>query len=258
MGIFGGEPKAEATPEEFTKITGVEPGQPATGVAVTPDAVEAFRTAQEGQDITPPTAVSESQTAGLAVTAEETARREAAGQSTESTPAVPEQTEQERIARIFNQVKDVNGQLGGYVGVECPSKDGTAIIFTHGSRDEESPLGTRHIYYGVDDVRGPVALILVNSDKKLQSLEAAIQGRNDPNRTAELEDMIWQCHPLDTRGGINNWETAFNASKNTVMGNETLMKSLKVERNTMLDKALDAVSQPIDINATPPAAGPTV
>lgn len=91
-GDIGGEPIPGATPEEFTKMTGVGPGQPAVGVAVTPEDLAKFR-ASEIQVDKPPLISSpwRNQTAGLTVTAEETARREAEAQGTESTPAAPEQ-----------------------------------------------------------------------------------------------------------------------------------------------------------------------
>ena len=67
------------------------------------------------------------------------------------------------------------------------------------------------------------------------------------NALLDTSDLI----PVDERV-LEEWEEAFTRSKNVVLNNQRLMEKIRDERNATLDKAIDVVSQPINLDAPPP------
>jgi hypothetical protein len=261
MGIFGGEPKAEPTPKVFANKTDVEPVQPATGVAVTPDTTTAFR-AEQARLALAAARGGEAQTAGLAVTAEETARGETAGQDSESAfhtamaeaaKRTPDQAEKQQIDEIIKKIQDVNAQLDNRVAAETTLKDGSKIlVFTKGAIQPES-TGGNWVYFNTGK-DGPGLTRL--SDAGATKMESFL--RHETEDTSAINDLIEQNSSPAKGGEMKYWKASYVASRNEAVVIKQKEISDKAQRTEELKDAHNLVSEPIDINAAPPAVGPTV
>lgn len=172
---------------------------------------------------------------------------------TEASQTVEKTEEQKKVEAIFNRVNEINQQLDGEVAHQISTKDGSTTLLFSRVADARVPLGDddRGIAFGVNSVEGPIWF----------TLEVNKQFVGWGGITQVPEDLQKGEASLDTsslipvgKDMLEPWEEAFARSKNVVLNNQRRMEEIRGERNANLDKALDVVSQPVNLDAPPPRA----
>jgi hypothetical protein len=193
---------------------------------------------------------------GFAVTAEETARREAEGQGAEQA-AAPEQTEEQQIIDgIVLDVREANRQLGGKVASEIALSDGRVTLIFNRGGIRRGPQD--NVYFGVDSRSG--AMYLGLSDIGRDAMGKVVNNIADSRDMEKTRNMVnAYSRPVADEDRMGEWQAAFKASKAAALADRETMDRMKAQRAAILDRAKAVVSEPIDINAAPsapPAAGP--
>lgn len=110
----------------------------------------------------------------------------------------------------------------------------------------------RGIAYGVNSIDGPIILSPDANDRFVRP-----GGRStflpEDLREGQVLLGIDEFHSIKKGVQEQAWEEAFTQSKGMVIDNRESMQKIRAERNAVLDKALDVVVQPINLD-TPPKA----
>lgn len=167
----------------------------------------------------------------------------------EASQPVEKTEEQKKVEAIFNRVNEVNQQLGGEIVHQIPMKDGsTTLLFSKVAdvRAQTQPENDLGIAFGVNSVKGPI-WFSAKVNKQLAwggNMAHVPEDLQKGNALLDTSDLF----PVE-ESMLEQWEEAFTRSKNVVLDNQRRMEEIRDKRNATLDKALDVVSQPVNLDA---------
>lgn len=167
----------------------------------------------------------------------------------QGSPATEKSPAQEKIDLVMNMVRSKNAMLGGRIGMEMKIENDSVFVFGV-SVDDPKFIPVRA--YGVHSKYGPVSLGTayevntvtgkVDLDKVQEDLRKG-NGRvipitEAPRPSGYMMDTLWY------------WSTAYKRSVESILKDPEAMKQIGEQRVAVLDKALEEVSKPIDVDSS--------
>jgi len=115
---------------------------------------------------------------------------------------------------------------------------------------ERGYSNNRGIAFGVNSVAGPIRFV-----PKVSEMFVSPGGwtTHPPEDLQEAPLEVSEFCLIEKGVQEQAWEEAFTRSKDRVLNNRESMEKIRAENNAVLDKALDVVVQPVNLDLPPKA-----